>query len=748
MPQLNRVFGILAVSALFIALFPSVSHAGTWVPFGPKTYTRGTGAPVTVTDTFTLLNPATQYTLKAFNGGLQNDTTDLVSNSVVFLNGVQVIGPANFNRSVREVDVPITPGLSNTLSVQVRGKPGGILAIEIIGVDNDPPTITASLRPSPNAAGWNNSPVTVTFTCSDRTSGVASCPSPVTVSAEGANQVVSGTATDLAGNTATTSVTVNLDMTPPTITGTIDPPPDASGYNSSAVTVTFNCADALSGVASCSPPVSVTSEGTTQVPGTAIDVAGNTASITITVNIAFNYFKIQSWQTGPNGNAKSPSGKCLDYGATVFLNDCASAHPIRVAEIGDQTDAQGFVRHHDVVLFAGALVIGIHNPPANTQGGPPPAPSAQSEYALELQTYNPILATTLNQIFALDGDSIILESSRPCISTDVSVCPTPPPQLVIQIQNARGANGSPLVASVRNLADSEFWDFVSQPGSRPYPTGGFASVSSPDTLWNAICADLPQASPTAPPLGECTNFKAGWGSVVMVALTSPNYIDLSTYPPVVLPTGVTLRGNRRGLHVGPPLFFSNASWQTYLQQHSLSISREGCNQETCMLKVHGDYVRVTGLTLTGESLNTDTSDPKTIGIQVDYPGALANPPAPLFNLSTVTHFIATIDHNEGSNWGEFPVEAQPNFSYDPNHNSNQCQYPYSNPVNTYTCDQYVQNEVVPYPASYTPPSPPPNGCTSLACYYANDRGTLANIRHFPQLFALQPARPGRLWRKR
>src|SRR5207245_4034257 len=88
-------------------------------------------------------------------------------------------------------------------------------------------------------------------------------------------------------------------------------------------------------------PVSVTSEGSTPETGTAVDVAGNTASVTITVNISLSYFKIQSWQTGPAGNPQSPSGKCLDYGASpsgngasVFLNDCANAHPIRVFEIG------------------------------------------------------------------------------------------------------------------------------------------------------------------------------------------------------------------------------------------------------------------------------------------------------------------------------------------------------------------------------------------------------------------------------
>ena len=62
---------IVLLAFLAVGGVPAV--AGTFTPFGPQSYVRGTGAPVTVTDSFTALNPATQYTLKAFNGGLQND---------------------------------------------------------------------------------------------------------------------------------------------------------------------------------------------------------------------------------------------------------------------------------------------------------------------------------------------------------------------------------------------------------------------------------------------------------------------------------------------------------------------------------------------------------------------------------------------------------------------------------------------------------------------------------------------------
>jgi RHS repeat-associated protein len=155
-----------------------------------------------------------------------------------------------------------------------------------INLDKTPPVITRTVMPPPNAAGWNSSNVTVVFTCIDALSGIASCPLPVVVSADGANQVVTGTAVDVAGNTAVAMATINLDKTPPTITATITPAPNASGWNNSNVTVTFTCTDALSGVAMCPAPVQVTTEGARQVvSGTAVDKAGNTATASATVNL-------------------------------------------------------------------------------------------------------------------------------------------------------------------------------------------------------------------------------------------------------------------------------------------------------------------------------------------------------------------------------------------------------------------------------------------------------------------------------
>ena len=134
----------------------------------------------------------------------------------------------------------------------------------------------------PNAAGWNNADVTISFTCDDALSGIAACSGPQTVASEGANQPVTGSATDDAGNTATRTVSVSLDKTAPRIRDSRMLAPNAAGWYRSDVTVVFLCDDALSGVASCSAPQTLSSEGENQsVSGSATDRAGNTASSTV-----------------------------------------------------------------------------------------------------------------------------------------------------------------------------------------------------------------------------------------------------------------------------------------------------------------------------------------------------------------------------------------------------------------------------------------------------------------------------------
>lgn len=150
--------------------------------------------------------------------------------------------------------------------------------------DNIAPTVSHSLSPAPNADEWNNTDVSVRFSAKDddKGSGVFAVTPEVTVSTETAGQVVTGSATDTAGNVGTDSVTVRLDRTAPSISGAITAGNlTASGWYNGPVTVTFTCGDALSGLAACPDPVILSANGTNTATGTATDKAGNSRTVSV-----------------------------------------------------------------------------------------------------------------------------------------------------------------------------------------------------------------------------------------------------------------------------------------------------------------------------------------------------------------------------------------------------------------------------------------------------------------------------------
>jgi hypothetical protein len=158
--------------------------------------------------------------------------------------------------------------------------------------DNIAPMVTHALTPAPNAEAWNRDDVTVHFSAKDNDGGSGvdddRTTPDVRVDEETAGRVVSGEAYDLAGNRGTDSVTVKLDKSPPTITGSVvSGERGQGGWFVGPVTVHFTCSDALSDVAVCPDDVTLTATGAGQsVTREAVDRAGNTASATVSgINI-------------------------------------------------------------------------------------------------------------------------------------------------------------------------------------------------------------------------------------------------------------------------------------------------------------------------------------------------------------------------------------------------------------------------------------------------------------------------------
>ncbi len=177
--------------------------------------------------------------------------------------------------------------------------------VTVVVQDTIAPTISAQVTPDANAAGWRNGEVTVTFTCEDDGSGVASCPAAV-VLGEGASQSVTGTVTDEAGNEASVTVDdINVDLTAPTVT--------FAGNNGAygvdeVISITCEASDGLSGVASdtcedMTVEAWTLGTGTHTLTAAATDRAGNTGSSTVTFTVGASEQAIcalvQDWVSNP-----------------------------------------------------------------------------------------------------------------------------------------------------------------------------------------------------------------------------------------------------------------------------------------------------------------------------------------------------------------------------------------------------------------------------------------------------------------
>jgi hypothetical protein len=146
--------------------------------------------------------------------------------------------------------------------------------------DSTPPIITGTVSGTLGANGWYSSDVTVTWSVSDPESPISSTSGcdTIVLSADTSGLTLTCTATS-AGGTASQSVTIKLDKTPPGISFARSPAPNANGWNNTNVTVSFTCTDATSGVVSAGSTTIVATEGSGQsVPGSCSDNAGNSAT--------------------------------------------------------------------------------------------------------------------------------------------------------------------------------------------------------------------------------------------------------------------------------------------------------------------------------------------------------------------------------------------------------------------------------------------------------------------------------------
>jgi hypothetical protein len=207
-------------------------------------------------------------------------------------------------------------------------------------VDQTAPSISSSFDVDAAGSGWWNASTgapTVSYSCSDDGSGLASCSAPH-LFGEGADQSDTGTATDVAGNNATASVSnVDVDLTAPSITPSIALGAGGSGWwniATGAPSVTYLCSDAGSGVSTCSSPHVFGEGGSLGDTGTAVDAAGNSATASVSgVMVDLTAPSISAsvspsaagtgWWNASTG-APTATFSCSDAGSGVA--SCSPAH--------------------------------------------------------------------------------------------------------------------------------------------------------------------------------------------------------------------------------------------------------------------------------------------------------------------------------------------------------------------------------------------------------------------------------------
>jgi len=265
----------------------SVSGTGTLTFAVSLTATDSVlGATLTVSpatsNTITLLGAPPALVASATTGG-SSYTAGTWTNQPVIVSFTCTT--ASGAPSTKQVTVT-SPGANQTVTTNCTDSAGNTTNASFSGIDIDltPPTITyaATLNGQPYFGTPTNQSVVITFSCTDSGgSGVASFSQPVTVAPPAANQTVTGTCSDLAGNISTVvSGPVNSNATPPTLTA------GYGGYvpgtwTSQAVTVVFNCAPATGiSILSVTPATTVTVQGANQfVAGRCTDSAGNVSQL-------------------------------------------------------------------------------------------------------------------------------------------------------------------------------------------------------------------------------------------------------------------------------------------------------------------------------------------------------------------------------------------------------------------------------------------------------------------------------------
>jgi|GEM_PF-2675642 len=182
---------------------------------------------------------------------------------------------------------------------------GMIIVDPPVPSDTTPPTTSIILSGTQGNSPWYVSPVEVTLSADDNGgSGVQATyytvdggsqqtySGPFTISDDGVHTVTYWSVDNANNEETPNSETIKIDQTAPTITITAPSSLPSDVFKGQVVTVTWTASDATSGLstdASGTATFDTSNFGTSSVTITATDNAGNTATKTLTINVAYQF---------------------------------------------------------------------------------------------------------------------------------------------------------------------------------------------------------------------------------------------------------------------------------------------------------------------------------------------------------------------------------------------------------------------------------------------------------------------------
>ena len=217
---------------------------------------------------------------------------------------------------------------AHTLTIVGTNVGGSSTISPVLTLDTVLPSITATVAPPPNAAGWNKTDVTVRFACSDSGSGIVKCPDDVIVTSEGASQAVTRSVSDRAGNAAQATAVVSIDKTAPAVavttpaSGAVVTTPHVvvTGAADDAVTVTVNgvAATVDLNAHTFTAPLDLV-EGSNTIAVTGTDLAGNAGSASSAIDLDTR---------GPEVAITTPAANaCLNVTSLDVRGTVSDSHP-------------------------------------------------------------------------------------------------------------------------------------------------------------------------------------------------------------------------------------------------------------------------------------------------------------------------------------------------------------------------------------------------------------------------------------